>query len=215
MSTQTLPRPSSASTPASSTSGVREVSPQEVSQWLARGECVLVDVREPDEHAREHIPGAKLLPLSKFDVQQLRSLVRPGQKLVLHCKSGKRSADACRMASSLSASGIDVMMVTGGIEAWKQANLQTVLNTSVSGISVMRQVQLVIGLCVLTGSALAYFVNPLFIIIPAFFGAGLTFAGATGTCALASLIARMPWNRAAGAAPVEGASCCSPGKSCS
>lgn len=107
-------------------------------------------------------------------------------------------------------------MLGGGIEAWKKAGLPTVVNTGVSRISVMRQVQLVIGVSVLVGSALAWFVDPRFVAIPAFFGAGLTFAGATGTCALASLIARLPWNRVATAAlSSDSASCCSPGKSCS
>jgi hypothetical protein len=67
----------------------------------------------------------------------------------------------------------------------------------------MRQVQLVIGLCVLAGSALAWFVDPRLVAIPAFFGAGLTFAGASGTCALATMIGCMPWNKAA----KTGASC--------
>jgi len=58
-------------------------------------------------------------------------------------------------------------------------------------------VQMVIGLSVLAGSALTWFVDPRFIAVPAFFGAGLTFAGASGTCALASLLGMMPWNKAA------------------
>jgi hypothetical protein len=45
------------------------------------------------------------------------------------------------------------------------------------------------------GAALAWFVHPTFIAIPAFFGAGLTFAGVSGTCALASIIGKMPWNK--------------------
>lgn len=72
----------------------------------------------------------------------------------------------------------------------------------------MRQVQLVIGLCVLAGSALAWFVDPRFVAIPAFFGAGLTFAGASGTCALATLIGWMPWNKApAGAGSCNAGQC--------
>jgi hypothetical protein len=59
----------------------------------------------------------------------------------------------------------------------------------------MRQVQLVIGVLALTGSLLAIFVNPLFALLPAFLGAGLTLAGSTGWCGLALLLAKMPWNR--------------------
>ena len=63
------------------------------------------------------------------------------------------------------------------------------------GLPLMRQVQLIIGLCVLTGSILALAVHPNFALIPAFFGAGLTMAGSTGWCGLAILLSKMPWNR--------------------
>jgi rhodanese-related sulfurtransferase len=186
----------------------REVSPRDVKNWLQAGECVLIDVREPDEHAREHIPGSRLVPLSRFDPQQAAAMARPGQKVVLHCRSGRRSSDACRMASSLADAGMVVVNMSGGIEAWKKDALPVEVNTGVSGISVMRQVQLVIGACVLAGSVLAWFVDPRFVAIPAFFGAGLTFAGATGTCALAAVIGWLPWNRAkAGGASCASGSC--------
>lgn len=157
---------------------------------------MLIDVREPDEFAREHISGAVLLPLSRFDPAQAMSKAKPGQRIVMQCKSGRRAADACRLAAPLSASGVAVVSLAGGIEAWKKDKLPVEFNTKVSGISVMRQVQLVIGLGVLAGSALAWFVDPRFVGIPAFFGAGLTFAGASGTCALATVIGWMPWNKA-------------------
>jgi hypothetical protein len=67
-------------------------------------------------------------------------------------------------------------------------------------MSIMRQVQLVVGVGVLIGAALAWWVHPGFVIIPAFLGAGLAFAGATGTCGLAAVLSRMPWNRGAPAA---------------
>lgn len=199
----TITTPESAQTRKSG-STIREAAPRDVKTWLQKGECVLIDVREPDEHARERITGSKLLPLSRFDPQQAAALAKPGQTIVMHCRSGRRSSDACRMAASLADAGVAVINMTGGIEAWKTDGLPVELNTHVSDISVMRQVQLVIGLCVLAGSALAWFVDPRFVAIPAFFGAGLTFAGATGTCALATVIGWMPWNKAK-----PGASCAS------
>jgi hypothetical protein len=69
----------------------------------------------------------------------------------------------------------------------------------------MQQVQLTIGLGVLTGAILALTVNPNWVFLCAFFGAGLTFAGSTGWCGLAILLSKMPWNR------VAGASCCASG----
>ncbi len=192
--------------PVAAPAALAEVAPAQAQQWLSKGEAVLIDVRETDEHAREHIHGAQLLPLSRFGAAQAAALAKPGQRIVLHCKGGKRSADACRLAASLAGPDRPIYSLTGGIEGWKSAGLPVEVNTSVSGISVMRQVQLVIGLGVLTGSALTWLVHPGFIVVPAFFGAGLTFAGASGTCALATVMGKMPWNKAA-----RGVSCATGG----
>jgi hypothetical protein len=64
---------------------------------------------------------------------------------------------------------------------------------------------------VLTGTALGAFVDPWFLVLPAFFGAGLTFAGATGTCGLGLLLLRMPWNRPSPPAPVPVTAACAAG----
>ena len=61
----------------------------------------------------------------------------------------------------------------------------------------MQQVQLTIGLGVLTGAILAVTINPSWVYLCAFFGAGLTMAGSTGWCGLAILMSKMPWNRVA------------------
>ena len=54
---------------------------------------------------------------------------------------------------------------------------------------------------VVTGSALGYFVNPVWIGLAAFVGAGLTFAGITDTCGMGLILARMPWNQVAASSP--------------
>ncbi|MBX3356318.1 MAG: rhodanese family protein [Phycisphaeraceae bacterium] len=172
-----------------------EATPRQVREWLQSGEAILVDVREPDEHARERIAGARLTPLSRFDPGQLAALAAGGQRIVIHCRSGRRSQDACRLATPLIERGAAIVNMTGGIEAWKKESLPVEGGSGSSMISVMRQVQLVIGVCVLSGSALAWLIDPRFMVIPAFFGAGLIFAGASGTCALATVVGWMPWNR--------------------
>jgi len=58
-----------------------------------------------------------------------------------------------------------------------------------------RQVRLAAGLIVLVASLLAATLNPRWIYLAMFIGAGLTFAGATNICGMAVLLARMPWNR--------------------
>jgi rhodanese-related sulfurtransferase len=118
--------PTSTTTPASTpamTAPFQEATPEQLRQWLRSGEAVLIDVREPDEFAREHIAGALPFPLSRFDPAQALSKAKPGQRIVMQCKSGRRSADACRLAAPLAASGLPVFTLAGGIEAWKKNNL--------------------------------------------------------------------------------------------
>ncbi|MDZ4753534.1 MAG: rhodanese-like domain-containing protein [Phycisphaerae bacterium] len=175
---------------------VQEATPRVVQQWLRSGGAVLIDVREADEHARERISGSQLVPLSRFNAEQAASYATPGQRLVLHCKGGRRSLDAARMVASLRDPKVIVVSMKGGIDAWKGDGLDVEVNARLTRISVMRQVQLVIGVGLLISAALVWFVHPAFVVVAAFFGAGLTVAGATGTCGLAAVLERMPWNRA-------------------
>lgn len=160
-------------------------------RWLDSGEAVLVDVREPAEHAAESIAEAKPIPLASLSKAALPACA--GKKLVLHCQKGARGGAACQ---KLLADDPDMELynLSGGIEAWRQAGL-TVETSGSFFLPLDRQVQLTVGLFVLIGSALAYFAHPLFMLLPAFIGAGLVFAGLSGTCGLALLLARMPWNR--------------------
>ena len=89
--------------------------------------------------------------------------------------------------------------------AWRRAGLP--VREGRKRLAVDRQVQLIAGGMVLIGSALSALVSPWFLIVPVFFGAGLAFAGATGTCWLALVLLKMPWNRMAGAPAPAGAVC--------
>lgn len=81
-------------------------------------EAVLIDVREPAEHAREHIPGVPLIPMSAFDLAKVKTLAG-GKKVILHCASGIRSA---RAAEALHAAGVtDVAHLKGGLPTWRAA----------------------------------------------------------------------------------------------
>lgn len=60
--------------------------------------------------------------------------------------------------------------------------------------AVMRQVQLVVGLMVLTGTLVAWLVTPWGLVLCGLAGAGLLQAAATGICPMELLIAKMPWN---------------------
>jgi rhodanese-related sulfurtransferase len=182
--------------------GPRHVDPKTASAWLTASQAALIDVREPAEFAAEHIAGAMLVPLSKFDARQLPDT--GGQKLVLQCKSGARARQACARLNA--DRHPDVWVLEGGIEGWKQAGLPTVkaAGGSGGGMDLQRQTQLAIGLLVLAGTILSALVSRWFLVVTGLIGCGLVFAGLSGTCALGLLIARLPWNQC-GAAK----SCCS------
>lgn len=104
------------------TRAVPTETPQQVHDAMARGEIVLIDVREPSEFAVERIHGAMLFPLSTFDPAALPDAV--GKQVVLQCGSGKRSEMAFRKAF---AAGVMVRShLGGGIMAWKAAGLPVV-----------------------------------------------------------------------------------------
>jgi rhodanese-related sulfurtransferase len=177
----------------------QSILPAELNTLLPKG-CRLVDVREPVEHAEEHIMGAKLIPLSQLEKRA--SEIDRNSPLVLMCRSGKRGGEALKKLQALGFT--DVRNLEGGILAWKAAGLP--VGTSGKKVfPLMQQVQLTIGLGVLTGAILALTVNPNWVFLCAFFGAGLTMAGSTGWCGLAILMSKMPWNR------VAGQSCCASG----
>jgi hypothetical protein len=62
-------------------------------------------------------------------------------------------------------------------------------------LPLMRQVQITVGFLSAAGAALALTVNLRFALIPLIIGCGLLFAGLTGFCGLAVLLAKMPWNK--------------------
>jgi rhodanese-related sulfurtransferase len=170
---------------------VQQIDPATARAWIAQGQAALIDVREPDEAARERIPGARPMPLSRFDVNAV-----PAGRLVLHCKAGQRSLDA---AGRLIAGGREeVYSLSGGIEAWRRAGLPVEADRA-APLPIMRQVQIVAGGCVLAASILAAAASPWFLVLSGFFGAGLLFAGLSGWCGMARLLGAMPWNRHAGA----------------
>ncbi len=161
-----------------------------LAQALQADRVTLIDVREPSEFAGERLAEARRVSLSKFDVDQIP--LTGDRQLVLYCQTGNRSAQA---AQHLFAAGFEqVAHLEGGLEAWKQAGYPTVKSQN-APISLMRQVQIVAGSLVLTGTLLGAFVSPWFLLLSGFVGAGLTFAGLSGTCALGMLLAKLPYNQ--------------------
>lgn len=171
---------------------VQDVDPRGLQAWLDAGEALLVDVREPG-FRQELIAGARSIPYSQLDAAALPA-TRNGQRLVLHCEVGIRSAEGGQRF--LGAGLPEVFHLAGGIAAWKRAGLPVQSNPQAPRISIQRQVQMVAGSLVLAGAVLGALVSPWFLLLSGGVGAGLLLSGATGSCAMAAMLARLPFNRA-------------------
>ncbi len=159
-------------------------------QWMDQGTVTLVDVREPNEYAKAHIPGAILLPLSRFDPAKIPS--DPNRQVVLYCRSGSRSA---RAAEQLFLAGYTEVTHLGcGIGDWKEKGFE-IATEKADRISLMRQVQLVTGLLILLGTGLGATVSPWFFALDGFVGTGLLLAGLTDICLMARLLSALPYNQ--------------------
>jgi len=166
-----------------------KITPAEARARIAEG-AALIDIRAADEHARNRIPGAHNAPLgSEFDLGDAPAVI-------YHCRSGMRTdANAAQLAA---ASPCEAYLLEGGIDAWRAAGLPVITDAK-APLEIMRQVQITAGLLVLLGVIGALTVTPWLIGLSAFVGAGLTFAGVSGWCGMAKLLAIMPWNRRAAA----------------
>jgi rhodanese-related sulfurtransferase len=190
MTNQKTPLPSPASVAQSNGNQLKLVDAKTLQEWIEEDVVLLVDVREPSEHAGEHISGSLLLPLSKFDPLQLPH--NPEKKLVLYCRTSNRSQQAAQKL--LAAGHPEVTHLSGGMGDWKEQGLPTKVNEN-APISLIRQVQITAGSLVFLGTMLGAFVSPAFLILSGFVGAGLMFAGITNTCAMAMLLAKLPYNQ--------------------
>ncbi|NDC36711.1 MAG: DUF2892 domain-containing protein [Proteobacteria bacterium] len=150
---------------------------------------LLLDVRTPAEFAAVHIPGAMLHPLSELSVDKVKELSSGKERCVVICRSGGRARQA---AQHLSGHVPNLAVLEGGVAAWEQAGLP--LERGVGAISLERQVRIAAGALVLTGVLMGVLLNPLWLGLSGFIGAGLIFSGVTDTCGMAMVLARMPWN---------------------
>jgi len=164
------------------------LSAHELAEQLDRQHVSVVDVREPMEFASGHIAGSLNVPLVRLRQAQL-----PGGPLVLVCQSGNRSANGVQTLMECG-HPYPLSDLEGGIPAWQQAGLP-LSRARHAPLPLMRQVQIAAGSLVLVGLILSNVVAPAWILLIWFVGAGLVFAGVSGFCGMARLLALMPWNR--------------------
>ena len=91
---------------------MQKIDPAAAIRLLDAGKAVAVDVREPDEYAVGHIPGAKLLPLGEVLSRAAEVLPDKRAPWLVYCRTGRRSADAVQKLASL---GYENLYDLGGI----------------------------------------------------------------------------------------------------
>lgn len=99
---------------------IREIDAQGLKEKLDRGEkFYFIDCREQDEWNESHIDGATLIPLSEFPQKYASVLKEKDATVVVQCRSGKRSLQACTFL--LSKGYKDLINLDGGILGWIDA----------------------------------------------------------------------------------------------
>ncbi len=93
------------------------ITARDLKNMMDAGENIyVVDVREPNEYEIVSIPGATLIPKGEFISGAALEKLPQDRRIVLHCKSGARSAEALAIVKNAGFS--DAMHVGGGVLAW-------------------------------------------------------------------------------------------------
>ena len=95
------------------------LTPQQAREMIERGGVQFIDVREPNEYAGGHAPGARLVPLNTIFTNP--DQIEPDKPAVFICQVGQRSALAAEYAAAIGRR--DLYNVEGGTDGWRQAGL--------------------------------------------------------------------------------------------
>ena len=153
----------------------------------------VIDVRESGEVALDGTaPGALLAPLSN-DVAAA-GLLNPHKAVFVLCRSGARSVKA---AALLEARGFaDVRIVSGGMEAWAAAGYPLDRKGPTTW-AMERQVRFTVSVLLMGSFLLGRWAHPVFYVLTPLIAGGLCYSALTDSCAMANVLARLPWNRKA------------------
>ena len=183
--------PTPTPTPIAPAASDRTVSAATLRDWP---EPLVIDVRSAAEYENQHIRGSYHVPLAtlaEHTAELARHLDDLDSPLVLVCQSGMRAEQGRR---HLAAIGLErALVLDGGIPAYAAAGGDVVRGRAAWALE--RQVRLVAGALVLTGILAGRYLSPKARLLAGGIGAGLTFSALTDTCALGSLLGRLPFNR--------------------
>lgn len=147
-------------------------------------DSLILDVRSPAEFESEHIKNSINIPVDQIMLAKDK-ISQSKKNVVFVCRSGARSEMACKKLPELNGA-----ILKGGLLEYKESTIKGTPRWDIE-----RQIRLIVGLATLFGSTLGLLVNPWFFTIPIFFGAGLTFASITNTCAMGMMLSKLPYNK--------------------
>lgn len=176
-------------TPQSPSTGL--VDARAAQEQVRDARAFLVDVRGFDEFAAGRAEGAACIPLP--DLERRAGDLPTDRPVLVMCQSGGRSAIAAERLRTLGMNNI--ADVQGGFNAWRQAALPMVKQTS--AIPLERQVRIAAGALVFSFSLAGFLINTIFFYGSALIGFMLTLTGALGICPMMSVLKLLPWNRVA------------------
>ncbi len=103
------------------------ISAAEFKILVERDECIIVDVRTPDEFMGGHIADAATIDLYNETFEHRFRFIDTAQCLALYCRSGKRSAQALHILET-ELGFTNLAHLQGGITAWENADYELVKN---------------------------------------------------------------------------------------
>jgi rhodanese-related sulfurtransferase len=153
-------------------------------------EVRILDVRTGAEFETVHIPGSYNVPLDTLG-EHARDLAAVDHPVVLVCQSGGRASQAHR---KLAAEGKETLhILDGGMSAWQAAG-GDVVHGATGRWAMDRQVRLVAGSLVVAGVVVGAAL-PGAQWLAAAVGAGLVYSALSNTCAMATVLSKLPYNR--------------------
>ena len=158
------------------------------------GAVRVLDVRTPAEYESVHIRGSYNVPLDTLGEHREELRRHVDEPVVLVCRSGSR---ARRAEAALRRVGMENLHVLdGGMVAWESSGQSVERGRERWGLE--RQVRLVAGALVLAGTVGAALVTQQRVWVAAAVGGGLAFSALTDTCAMATVLSKLPYNRVSG-----------------
>ena len=150
----------------------------------------ILDVRTGGEFENSHIPGSYNVPLDTLG-EHVRDLADVDHPVVLVCQSGGRASQAHEKLTEAGKATLHIL--EGGMTSWQAAGGDlTVGNTTRWAMD--RQVRFVAGTFAIVAVVASIFV-PGLEWIAAGVGAGLAYSAVSNTCAMAAVLAKLPYNR--------------------